>query len=276
MRLPLVVSCVSCALGLLAPAPALAGRAVPLVAFSPGLWTVEVAAPGGGPAWRWLVDTGSTHTVLSTSAASRAGLPVEPGGRLLTPAGVIEAGAVELPPFRLGGWLQPARRVLVAPLAAIGRDPRLDGILGMDVLGGGPVVLDLAGGALLLGQERPAGAGQGEAVPARVHGGRLVVDVEVDGALRTMVLDSGAQVPVVFDAAPAGAGVTIGTVAGAQPARASRAELRVGDVSLGGVPTVRVPPPRARTGSDGLLPAAMFARVYLDPVRGDVRVVPRR
>lgn len=252
-----------------------ASRSIPLEPFTPGLWTVRVDVPGG-PRWRFLVDTGSTHTVLSAEAARLAGLTVEPGGRLLTPAGVIEAGEVALPPFRLGGWPQPARRVLVAPLASVGRDPRLDGILGMDALGGAPMVLDLAGGRLSLDAGGGGSAREGLAVPARVHGGRLVVDVEVDGAVRSMVLDSGAQVPVVFDAAPAGVAVTIGTAAGSHPARAARAELRVGHVRLGGVPTVRVPPPRARTGSDGLLPVGMFARVFIDPAHGLVRVVPRR
>jgi Aspartyl protease len=261
---------------LVAPHPASAGPSIPLEPFAPGLWTVRIDLPDGGGRWRFLLDTGSSHTVVATEAARRAGLTVVPGGQLLTPAGLIAVGETELPPFRLGGHPQPRRRVQVAPLDAVGGDIRLDGILGMDALAGAPFVLDLAGGQLLRLPPDANGRGEGVAVPARTHAGRVVVEVEVDGAMRAMVLDSGAQVPVVFEAAGSGASVTVTTAAGARPARAARAELRVGAVHLGGVVTLRVPAPAARTGSDGLLPVAVFSRVFVDAARGVVRVVPRR
>jgi Aspartyl protease len=260
---------------LVAPHPASAGPSIPLEPFAPGLWTVRIDLPDGGGRWRFLLDTGSSHTVVATEAARRAGLSVVPGGQLLTPAGLITVGETALPPFRLGGHPQPGRRVQVAPLDAMGGDTRLDGILGMDALAGAPFVLDLAGGQLLLLAADATGRGEGVAVPARTHAGRVVVEVEVDGAPRAMVLDSGAQVPVVFEAG-SGASVTLATAGGARPARAARAELRVGRVQLGGVVTLRVPPPAARTGSDGLLPITMFSRVFVDAARGVVRVVPRR
>ena len=256
--------------------PAAAGTSVPLESFMAGLWTVRVELPDGGPRWRFLVDTGSTHTVVSPAAAHAAGVTVTPGTVLRTPGGLVAAGEADLPPFRLGGGLQPGLRVRVVPLADVGGDSRLDGILGMDALGGWPMVLDVAGARLEFGEGAPGGAGDGIPVPARVQDGRVVVEVRVDGVRRTMVLDSGASMPVVFDATASGAPAALGTAGGRQSARAARAELRVGDVVLGGVATLQVPPPQGRTGSDGLLPVALFSRVFIDPARGEVRVVPRR
>ncbi len=261
---------------LVTPFSAHAGPSAPLEAFGPGLWTVELALEGQPERWRFLVDTGSSHTVISTAMAARAGLPVAGGSRLLTPAGLLEVGETDLPAFRIGSQPREGRRVQVAPLAALGKDARLDGILGMDALGGTPFVLDLAGGALRFLPAEASGRGEGLLVPARPHAGRVVVEVAVDGETRAMVLDSGAQMPVVFEAAVAGAPVTLATAGGRRQARVARAEWRVGPVQLGGVLTVRTASPAARTGSDGLLPVTAFSRVFIDPARGEVRVAVRR
>lgn len=254
-----------------------AARAVTLQPLAPGLWTAPVDAGATATGWHFLVDTGSTHTILSALAARRAGLPVAAGGRLLTPAGPVEVGATRLPVLRLGDRVRRDVPVLVADLSALGRDPRIDGILGMDVLDAERVVLDLAAGELTLvdgaSDHVPR---RGTALPTREVAGRLVVEARLDGRARTLVLDSGAAATVVYDEAPAGAAVDLMTAGGVASGRTRRTELAVGAVIVGPVRAVRLLPPAVPTGAHGLLPAALFARIDIDRRAGLVRLIPRR
>lgn len=263
------------------PPAATASSSVPLVPLADGLWTVAVDtrtdAAEASSRWQFLVDTGSTHTVLAEAAAVRAGLPVTRGRWLLTPAGLLEVGETRLPALVLGDRVRRDVTVLVADLAALGRDPRIDGILGMDVLDADRIVLDLRGGVLSLldGTSRPASR-RGTALPARLVGGRLVVEARVNGRPRSLVLDSGAAVTVLYEAAAGGADVRLGTAGGTRGGLAARAELSVGGVHLGPVPAVRILPARPPVAGEGLLPAAVFARIEIDRTAGLVHVVPRR
>ncbi len=81
---------------------------------------------------------------------------------------------------------------------------------------------------------------------------------------------------MLFDDDDAGAPVGLTTAGGTGAARAGRAELALGDVRLGAVPTLRMASPTGRAGSDGLLPVALFASIALDRTAGELRVVPRR
>lgn len=258
-----------------APPVAAAPASVTLTRTEAGLWTAPVRSDAAARPWRFLVDTGSTHTVLGEAAARRAGLDVVPGRRLLTPAGIVEVGETTLPALRIGDRVRTGFPVLVADLAALGRDPEIDGILGMDALAGDHVLIDLAGGRLsfVAADDR---AVRGVRVPAREFGGRILIEAHVDGRARTLVLDTGAEAVVVFDRETRGVPVVLGTAGGAAPARAGRADVRLAGLPLGAVPTVRVATAAGRAGSDGLLPASLFTSIYLDRAAGEVRLVPRR
>lgn len=255
------------------------GRAstVPLHLLSAGLWTTPVDAGPGGPVWHFLVDTGTTQTILSDAAARRAGLTVGAGPRLLTPAGPVAVGETTLPVLRVGARSRRDVAVLVADLSVLGRDPRIDGILGMDVLDAERIVLDLAAGELtLVDGDSDDVARRGTALPARVVAGRLLLDARLDGRARTLVLDSGATATVVYDPAPAGAAVDLRTAGGVATGRTRRTELAVGAVVVGPVRAVRLLAPPVPTGAQGLLPAALFARIDFDRRAGLVRLIPRR
>jgi predicted aspartyl protease len=236
-----------------------------------------VDAETGPGSWRtlqFLVDTGSSHTTISADAARDAGLTVVPGARLLTPSGTVDASVATLRTLRIGNRTRTAVPVVVADL--VGRERRLDGLLGMDVLGAEPVLIDLEHERLTFldpaGPRTPRG---GTRLPARTVDGRLIVDARVDGRAHRLVLDSGAAVTVVFDQSPTGRPVAIRTAIGAAHARAARAHVTLGGLRLGILQAVKVPAPPGRTGSDGLLPAALFAQVYIDRAAEDVRVVMR-
>ncbi len=259
-----------------APRVGAAGRGVSLTRTGGGLWTAPVHADPAGRPWHFLIDTGSSHTVLADAAARRAGLVVMPGRRLLTPAGMVEVGEAILPALHLGERVRRAFPVVVADLAALGRDPEIDGILGMDALGGDRVLIDLAAGLLTFVAADDARGVRGVRVPVRETGGRFVIEARVDGRPRQLVLDTGAEAVVVFDPEVRGEAVTLGTAGGGVAARAGRAQLSLAGLPLGAVPTVRlVSASQPRTG-DGLLPATLFTSIFIDPPAGEVRLVPRR
>ena len=271
------IACVLAVSLCLWPSPAEAATTVSLRVWAPGLWTAPVDAGPGQPVWHLMVDTGTTHTILSEAAAREAGLIVAPGGRLLTPAGPVDVGATRVPILRLGSRTRLDVPVLVADLSALGRDPRIDGILGMDGLDADRVVLDLTLSRLTL-VDGPGDdvARRGTVLPARTLGGRVIVEARIDGERRGMVLDSGAAATVVFDGEGAGAAVDLRTAGGVTSGRERRSELAVGGVVFGPVRAVRMPAPAVATGAEGLLPAVLFARIDIDRVAGVVRVQPRR
>lgn len=250
-------------------------QALPLVPLGPGLWTVVVTADPGLTPWRFLVDTGTTHTLLSPSAARRAGLTVTTGPPMLTPAGSVDTGEATVPALHLGDRRLTGFRVLVVDLDAVGHHAPVDGVLGMDALAHDRVWLDLTGGQLTFPDIEEGQRIAGTGVAARRFAGRFVVDAQLDGAPRTLLLDSGAAQLVMFDADGAGAPVRLATAGGVVDGWSGRADLTLGDLRLGAVPTLRLPASAGRSGSDGLLPAALFGSVYIDRVRGEVRLVPR-
>ncbi len=256
-----------------------APRGLALEALPQGLWAVTVRVGDSTQSWRFLLDTGSTHTLLSTDTARRAGLEVRPGRQVATPGGLRPAGESTLVGLDLGGRRLPPLRVLVVDLAAIGgTDRRVDGILGMDAIGEPRLHLDLVGGRLVFPDaDEPARQRRGQPVAARIVNGRVLVDAHVGGRPRTLVLDSGVVGLVLYDDDDeAGTPVRLGTAGGGTSARAGRAELAIGALRLGAVPALRLAAPRGRSGSDGLLPAALFASIDIDRGAGEVRLVPRR
>ncbi|MEZ5293751.1 MAG: retropepsin-like aspartic protease [Vicinamibacterales bacterium] len=262
-------------LSCLLPALGADASSVPLEPFGRGLWTVAVSAGPSAPTWRFLVDTGASRTVLDATAARRGGIPVAPGARLVTPAGTVDAGLATLAELRLNGRVRTALRVVVVDLSALGRPPVLDGILGMDVLDGDHVVFDFAHGRLGFPAAAEAAAlSAGTPVPIREVGGRLIVEARVNGAARDLVLDSGAEVAVIYDAG-AGGGTRLATAGGPARGRSVETLVALGRLPLGLMRALLVAAPAGRTGAAGVLPAARFTWIHLDRTAGVVRLVPR-
>ena len=76
----------------------------------------------------------------------------------------------------------------------------MDGILGMDALAAPHVLIDFANGVLSFPADGSACADGGVALPSRASGSRVVVDARVDGLDRALVVDTGAETIVLFDA----------------------------------------------------------------------------
>jgi predicted aspartyl protease len=107
----------------------------PEIAFSlvrDSLVVVPVVLNGQGP-FRFLLDTGATHSILSTAVADRLKIPTASSGALITAGGsvpvtvrVIEV--VQIGPVRIG------KTTIAVSDAEILRTLRVDGIIGADYL----------------------------------------------------------------------------------------------------------------------------------------------
>src|SRR5215471_14965319 len=126
---------------------------------------VQVRVNGKGP-FRMLVDTGASSCMLSTEAATSAGLVYD-------------------------------HRVVVAPIDAVRQvDPKADGILGQSFLGRFPYLIDYRKKRLMIGGEaEEQSVVLGGTLAADQVDGRIVVPVSFGGGGKSwrLVLDSGSR-----------------------------------------------------------------------------------
>jgi predicted aspartyl protease len=253
-----------------------AGRSIPFSSRRPGDVIVPVYIGGAGP-FRFLLDTGSTHTAVTE--ALRATLHLEPVARTLiaTSVGSVPCLVARMDAVALGS--AHVAQLLPTVLPAGGRtalDDGLDGIIGQDFLSSFDYTIDYRRHLLLWDDGTREAAG----VQLRLErsNGRFVVDLPQDTGGRSLRLvpDSGADGVVLFDREQ-GLGIVvrqttsayrIASVAGAAGGRAVLVDdLRVGAAHLQRQPAALVPAPAGADGSDGLLPLALFGRVSIDNTR---------
>ncbi len=163
------------------------------------LMTVQVGIKG---VWTTLlVDTGAERTILSEEATARLGLARDP--RRLTRSsgmgGVYEAHDAIIPGLVIGGKRFPLEHVAVGQLR-FGQGLTADGLLGSDVLLGYDLDIDVPKRTLSLYRARrcpdvePPWKEPSARVPGvRAFKDRLLIPVEVDGAIGMGILDTGAQ-----------------------------------------------------------------------------------
>lgn len=261
------------------------GHVVPFVDHRPGAIAVPVFIEGAGP-YRFLVDTGSTHTaVRDTFAASIGAVPVA-RTVLTTSTGQADALVVRLTHVTLGSAAVDELFATSLTAAASGvLGDGIAGVIGQDFLARFDYTLDYRGSALIWENdldERP-----GVRVPLVPAAGRFVIEVprpETAGGTLRLVPDSGADALVLFDR-PAEPIVATGaraatfelaSMAGRVSAQAVRLRtIRVGDVwicdPLAGV----VPASGGAALADGLLPLDLFSSVSFNNRQRYMIVQPR-
>lgn len=156
--------------------------------------TVPVTVDGKGP-FRFLIDTGSERTVLSSALAGRLGLPEGPGARVVGVAGVEDVRTAHVGSIDLG-----SRRFtrLTAPLLER-HHMGADGIVGTDSLQNQRVMLDFESDMIEIGDARSLGGNRGYeiVVRARQRSGQLIMtSARIDGVRVAVVLDTGAGTSV--------------------------------------------------------------------------------
>jgi predicted aspartyl protease len=121
---------------LLAGAPAtIAGDAtsrLPFQLLEDGSIIVPVTINGTGP-FRFMLDTGSTRTVVSTQLTAKLRLPVVARSLVVTPSGDAMGALVQLDRLAIGGSDPVSVKALIGPREHFVADA-IDGLIGQDVL----------------------------------------------------------------------------------------------------------------------------------------------
>jgi hypothetical protein len=236
---------------------------------------VHVTLNGRGP-FRFLLDTGSTHSVVSEAVAARIGAPVVARTVVGSVLGSRERLVVRIDRLECGALDVANLLPSVADMDEVDHTRRLDGVIGQDALAGLRYTMDF-GRRLVRWWPDPATIGPGAAFPLQASGGRFLVSLPQGGAVLRLVPDSGAGLLLLFAQAdqelppmrllarPAQLATLSarGTIR-----RGTVLELQVGPTLLRHIPAVVVArPDSVPEGFDGLLPLHLFERVTFDGPR---------
>jgi predicted aspartyl protease len=234
-----------------------------------GSLIVDVTIGGTGP-YRFLLDTGSSRTVISNRLWQTLRRPVVARTVMVTPAGRDLALIVRLDGFGVGP-LRPVTldaAVMAADRYAAGQ--RVDGLIGQDVLAGAIYTIDYR--ARTIQWHAADDPLAGIRLPLKVTDHRVLVVLpqrEGDQHPLSLIPDSGSDAFVVFAHATERLRFTpldvdvLRSLSGVKLVRRVRIdELIVGNARLRDAPAVIVDTGEsAEIMGDGLLPLHVFSRV---------------
>jgi predicted aspartyl protease len=155
--------------------------------------TVPVKIGASGP-YRFLVDTGSQNTVVSSALAADLALPAGPSARVVGVAGEQRVGTVEIDEIFLGRRSAYSLRAPLLERTHIGAD----GILGIDSLQGQRVLFDFTKNVIAVQEARKVGnSGYEIIVRGRRRGDQLLItEAYIDGIRTNVVIDTGADASI--------------------------------------------------------------------------------
>ena len=250
------------------PLPAL--RETPFESGGPGEVIVPVTV--GGAAYRFLLDTGSTHTAVTGALASASGARAVARTSMAAAGGTLECLVVALARVAIGGIAVDGLTATVLPAsAATVLGAGLDGVLGQDFLGRFSYTIDYR--ASRIRWHAPGYVAPGVRLTLVPSQDRWLVELPQDDA-RTpyrFVPDSGADTLVLYGDGLAARVVrewrddraALDSLTGAREVRTGIVGgLRVGDATIDEELAVVVP--GARREPDGLLPLHLFASVQFN------------
>jgi hypothetical protein len=166
-----------------------------------GGW-IQVPVMADGQPGRWLLDTGSSRHIVTRAWAERQGLTAGRTVRATTAVGSLQGREVALPSLHLGAHDhagQTAVQVddLRAVLGAAGEG--LDGILGLPLLQGVTLDLDLQRWTLSIAKASPPACPPDTApLTLGMHQGLPVIGLRINGGpLLALLLDTGNPAAVV-------------------------------------------------------------------------------
>ncbi len=269
---------------------------------TPGRTLLVPVSVQGGLARPFVLDTGSSITVIDDRTAADLGLT--PAGRIASPS-PSGSDPVVIAQLTVGSVALPPGRVVVADVRQLARLlGDVGGILGSDALRAmGRTTIDYAQCRLTVGgaaaeadpshwrpfnqrRRRLEPRRRAVRIPFEWHQGRPVITV---GGGARLLLDSGTTTVTVFTDTAAAATlrwnsraaaiVRIDRLDGARIGRLGElACLTIGDLALKDIPAVAVRSwydRRDARAPDGLLPLGLFSLVHIAHAEGYVELVPR-
>jgi hypothetical protein len=170
---------------------------IPVKVYRGFLVVAEGQIGGASERQNFIIDTGTSPSIVNIGVARHLGLPLSQG-RLSAIGGQSEAFATTVPEIRLGPLRALSVSVLVTDLSRVERDLNLPiaGILGMDVLGKSSFRLDYGTQLLEFGEVAPKG------IPVNLST-RLdlpIAEIKVGGKFLHLLVDTGSDRLVFFGA----------------------------------------------------------------------------
>jgi hypothetical protein len=250
------------------------------------LIVVQAMVNGAGP-FNFLLDTGSTRTVIDPELARQLQAPAIGNVALTTVLHIREDKLVQLEDVRLGKASVPGSTAVVDKLLRQKMlAPGIRGILGEDFLSNFDLLIDYKARTLRLGDAPPAGERCRFETIGQYHGSpttkRLLIATElidVSAGNLQLQLDTGAKFPELFPSrnhsfSSQPWGGSIATSSGANESTLySNITIRIGTTLIHGVDVVQS---RRAIEFDavGLLPASIFDRIYISHSGGFIVLNP--
>jgi predicted aspartyl protease len=218
---------------------------------------------GQGP-FRMMVDTGNASSLIRPQVAQKLGARATYSVEQVTSAGVRRAAVMVIDRLTVGPVIDRQIEALVGAVAMDG----VDGVLGQSWLVRHDYLLDYRSRRLVLDGVAPEGAIRTD---LRSMDGRPAVAALVDGVALDLVVDSGADILVLFEHKLHSAGEATLLTNG----QSAAAELGSARVALGDSREQRMAVARVNSTqlSGGLLPADAFRAIYVSNRQGLVRLV---
>jgi predicted aspartyl protease len=248
-----------------------------------GSIVVPVTIGGMGP-YRFILDTGSSRTVIATRLARELRLPFIARTLMVMPAGRDEAYIVRLKGLAVDGRPGVNVSAAVMPADRYAAGQQVDGLIGQDVLAS--VVYTIDYDRREVEWHAPGETLPGSRLPLNIRDNRLLVSLaqrDDDPSPLSLIPDSGSDGLVFFAHAkdklrltPLDVGV-LTSLSGSRLARRVQVDsLMVGSTRLRNPLAVLVDSgePMAMMG-DGLLPLHLFSRVTFNAGEGYLIVQPR-
>ncbi len=251
------------------------GAAVPALA-APNALRVEHGYPfmdvmvnGAGP-FRMLIDTGADSCMLTPKAAAAAGVAFDGRVSVASVTGDRLERVSSHNEVRVGDRARSGVEFAVSSLDGLRQvDTRVDGVIGQSFLRQAPYLIDYRARMLWLDDEAVARGSQLESVIESAADSReTVVPVAIGGQTRRLMLDSGASDLILEcdNGCPklmSVESVSVRTNQGAgQAQRGVLPAMEIGGARWTSRPAALLA--RATSERDGLLPASLFAAVYVD------------
>jgi len=157
---------------------------------------VVPCSSSGQEHFSFVVDTGADPTVLDKRAAQKLGLRAFGSGQVANVGGVARGVSAILPELRVGPIRATNLKVLVSDLSFLEKalNVRIDGMIGIDVLGQAPFMIDYKAHLISFSDA----ASLDRSVPYQMVGHFPTVEITLNGGRFRLMVDTGASSLMLF------------------------------------------------------------------------------